>query len=90
MVAFPEKRRKERREGHHAGQNPRKGPKGSKEQIKARVKELLERLMRRSWPCTLRNIPPRLTGTTPEIFSPLLGPLEDLKVPRVRDGKFHP
>jgi len=29
MVAFPEKRRKERREGHHAGPNPRRDPERS-------------------------------------------------------------
>jgi len=29
MVAFPEKARKERREGPYSGQNPRTDPKGS-------------------------------------------------------------
>jgi len=56
MVAFPEKRRKERREGHHAGQNPRKGPKGSKEQIKAGL--------RSSWSGSCGEAGPAPCGTS--------------------------
>lgn len=44
----------------------------------------------RSEPCTWRSTPSRPTGATPATSSPLRGPVEDLKVPRVREGEFHP
>lgn len=60
------------------------------EQLKAVVKELLERLMREERALSLAEHPTKANGYYPRDLLTLAGPLEDLKVPRVRDGEFHP
>lgn len=51
---------------------------GAGEQIKAMVKELLELLMQEERTLYLKEVPPRLTGTTPAISSP--SPALNLKI----------
>ncbi|MEM4531394.1 MAG: transposase [Thermofilaceae archaeon] len=58
------------------------------EQIK--VKELLERLMQEERALYLVEHPTKANGYYTRDLLTLAGPLEDLKVPRVREGEFHP
>ncbi|MEM1684418.1 MAG: transposase, partial [Nanopusillaceae archaeon] len=90
MVAFPERREKERREGHHADKTRKEILREVGEQIKAMVKELLERLMREERALYLAEHPTKANGYYTRNLLTLTGPLEDLKVPCVREGEFHP
>ncbi|MEM2002280.1 MAG: hypothetical protein QXT77_06530 [Candidatus Methanomethylicaceae archaeon] len=58
------------------------------EQIKAVVKELLERLMREERALYLAENPAKANGYYTRDLLTLTGPLEDLKVLRVREGDF--
>jgi len=50
------------------------------------VKELLEALMKEEWKIYLENHPTKANGYYTWDLLTLAGPLEDLKVPRVREG----
>ncbi len=54
------------------------------------VKELLERLMREERALYLAEHPTKANGYYTRNLLTLTGPLEDLKVPCVREGEFHP
>jgi len=60
------------------------------ERIKTMVKELLEALMREEREIYLENHPTKANGYYTRDLLTLVGPVEDLKVPRVREGDFHP
>ena len=60
------------------------------EQIKTMVKELLEVLMKEERDIYLENHSTKANGYYTRDLLTLVGPLEDLKVPRVREGDFHP
>jgi len=60
------------------------------ERIKTMVKELLEILMKEEREIYLENHPTKANGYYTRDLLTLVGPLEDLKVPRVREGDFHP
>ena len=60
------------------------------ERIKTRVKELLETLMKEEREIYLENHPAKANGYYTRDLLTLVGPVEDLKVPRVREGDFHP
>ena len=59
-------------------------------QIKDMVKKLLETLMKEERQIYLQNHPTKANGYYTRNLLTLVGPLEDLKVPRVRDDDFHP
>ncbi len=54
------------------------------------VKGLLESLMQEEWEIYLEDHPTKGNGYYTQDLLTLLGPLEDLRVPRVREGYFHP
>ncbi len=59
-------------------------------ELKGLIKDLLERLMLEERGLYLEKHPTKGNGYyTRDLFT-LFGPLEDLKVPRVREGDFHP
>ena len=60
------------------------------ERIKTMVKELLEVLMKEERKIYLENRSTKANGYYTHDLLTLVGPLEDLKVPRVRQGDFHP
>ena len=60
------------------------------ERIKTMVKELLEALMREEREIYLENHPTKANGYYTRDLLTLVGPVEDLKVPRVQEGHFHP
>jgi len=60
------------------------------ERIKTMVKELLEALMKEEREIYLENHPTKANGYYTWDLLTLAGPLENLKVPRVREGDFHP
>ena len=60
------------------------------ERIKTMVKELLEALMREEREIYLENHPTKANGYYTRDLLTLVGPVEDLKVPRVRESDFHP
>jgi len=60
------------------------------ERIKTMVKELLEALMREERGLYLENHPTQANGYYTRDLLTLVGPVEDLQVPRVREGDFHP
>lgn len=60
------------------------------EQIKTVVKGLLEVLMKEERDIYLENHSTKANGYYTRDLLTLVGPLEDLKVPRVREGDFHP
>ncbi|MCS7240931.1 MAG: transposase [Candidatus Bipolaricaulota bacterium] len=58
--------------------------------VKEMVKGLLETIMRKERELYLEEHPTKANGYyTRDLFT-LVGPLEDLRVPRVREGDFHP
>lgn len=70
--------------------NPRKDPKrGAGEQTKAMVKELRKRLIREERGLYLAEHPTKANGHYTRNPLTLTGPLENLKVPRVREEEFH-
>ena len=60
------------------------------EQIKDLIKNLLEKLMLEERELYLEAHPTKGNGYYTRDLLTLFGPLEDLKVPRVREGDFHP
>ncbi|MEM3658662.1 MAG: transposase [Candidatus Hadarchaeum sp.] len=54
------------------------------------VKGLLERLMQEERALYLEEHPTKANGYSTRDLLTLTGPLEDLKVPRVRERDFHP
>ena len=60
------------------------------ERIKTMVKELLEALMKEEREIYLESHPTKANGYYTRDLLTLVGPVEDLKVPRVREGDFHP
>lgn len=64
--------------------------KGFAEELKAMVRNLLEGLMREEREIYLGEHPTKANGYYTRDLLTLAGPLEDLKVPRVREGDFHP
>ncbi len=84
MVAFPREVRKERREGPYSGQDPRRD-----ERIKLMVKGLLESLIKER-KIYLEDHPTKANGYYTRDLLTLAGPLEDLRVPRVREGDAAP
>jgi putative transposase len=54
------------------------------------VKELLEALMKEEREIYLESHPTKANGYYPSDPLTLVGPVEELKVPRVREGNFHP
>ena len=59
-------------------------------ELKAMVRNLLENLMREERAVYLETHPTSANGYYTRDLLTLFGPLEDLKVPRVREGDFHP
>jgi putative transposase len=55
-----------------------------------KVKEMLEALMREGREIYLEQHLTKANGYYTRDLLTLVGPLEDLKVPRVREGGFHP
>ena len=60
------------------------------ERIKTIAKELLEAVMREEREIYLEDHPTKANGYYTRDLLTLVGPVEDLKVPRVRKGDFHP
>ena len=60
------------------------------EQVKELVKGLIERMMREERDLYLEEHPTKGNGHYTRDLLTLVGPLKDLKVPRVRKGDFHP
>ncbi|KUK27328.1 MAG: Transposase mutator type, partial [Acetothermia bacterium 64_32] len=60
------------------------------ERIKAMVKGLLERLMVEERAMYLEKNPTKANGYYTGDLLTLVGPVKDLRVPRVREGDFHP
>jgi len=60
------------------------------ERIKAMVKRLLEAIMREERAIYLEEHPTKANGYYTRDLLTLVGPVEDLRVPRVREGDFHP
>ena len=60
------------------------------ERIKELIKNLLEKLMLEERKLYLEEHPTKGNGYYTRDLLTLFGPLEDLKVPRVREGDFHP
>jgi len=60
------------------------------ERIKTMVKELLEALMKEEREIYLESHPTKANGYYTRDLLTLVGPVEDLKVPRVREGDFYP
>ena len=60
------------------------------ERIKAMVKGLLESIMREERAMYLEEHPTKANGYSTRDLLTLVGPVEDLRVPRVREGEFHP
>jgi len=60
------------------------------EQIKDLIKNLLEKLMLEERELYLEQHPTKGNGYYTRDLLTLFGPIEDLKVPRVREGDFHP
>ena len=60
------------------------------EQVKELVKGLIERMMREERDLYLEEHPTKGNGHYTRDLLTLVGPLKDLKVPRVREGDFHP
>ena len=60
------------------------------DQLKGLVKGLLEKLMLEERELYLEEHPTKGNGYYTRDLLTLFGPLEDLKVPRVREGEFHP
>ena len=58
------------------------------ERIKTMVKELLEALMKEEREIYLESHPTKANGYYTRDLLTLVGPVEDLKVPRVREGDF--
>ncbi len=58
--------------------------------IKTMVKELLDALMREEREIYLEDHRTKANGYYTRDLLTLVGPVEDLKVPRVREGHFHP
>jgi len=59
-------------------------------ELKEMVRNLLENLMREERAVYLETHPTSANGYYTRDLLTLFGPLEDLKVPRVREGDFHP
>jgi hypothetical protein len=83
MVAFPEKTRKERRKTAMRQKTCEEILKEMEERIKTMVKELLEALMKEEREIYLENHPTKANGYYTRNLLTLVGPVEDLKVPRV-------
>jgi len=83
MVACPEKTRKERRKTTMRKKTCEEILKEMEEQIKTMVKELLEALMKEEREISLENHPTKANGYYTRNLLTLVGPVEDLKVPRV-------
>ncbi len=81
MVAFL-KKQGIKEEGHHAGK--------LREEIKAMVKGLLEKLMVEERAMDLEDHPTKANGYDTRDLLTLYGSVEDLRVPRVREGGFRP
>jgi len=64
--------------------------KAFEKELKAMVRNLLENLMREERAMYLETHPTSANGYYTRDLLTLAGPLEDLKVPRVREGDFHP
>ena len=60
------------------------------ERIPTKVKELLEALMREEREISPESHPIKANGYYTRDLLTLVGPVEDLKVSRVREGDFHP
>lgn len=60
------------------------------DQLKVLIKGLLEKLMLEERELYLKEHPTKANGYYTRDLLTLFGPLEDLKVPRVRQGDFHP
>ena len=60
------------------------------ERIKTIVKELLEALIKEEREICLENHPTKANGYYTRDLLTLAGPVEDLKVPRMREVCFHP
>jgi putative transposase len=60
------------------------------ERIKTMVQEMLEALMREEREIYLEQHPTKANGYYTRDLLTLVGPVEDLRVPRVREGDFHP
>ncbi|MEN3010689.1 MAG: transposase [Candidatus Bipolaricaulaceae bacterium] len=62
----------------------------AEEQVKEMVKGLLERIMREERELYLEQHPTKANGYYTRALLTLVGPVEDLRVPRVREGHFNP
>lgn len=60
------------------------------ERIKTMVKDVLESLMREEREIYLEEHPTKANGYYTRSLLTLAGPVEELRVPRVREGDFHP
>ena len=90
MVAFPEKPGEERREGLYSGQNLRGNPKGGGRADQDHGKGALGGPYEGKTGDLLERHPTKANGYYTRDLLTLVGPVEDLKVPRVREGDFHP
>ena len=90
MVAFPKGKHLERRESYHAKKARNKMVKAFEAELKELVRGLLEALMREERAMYLETHLTSANGYYTRDLLTLVGPVEDLKVPRVREGDFHP
>ena len=92
MVAFPEAPGKERRGSPHSEQNPRRSPKGSGRADRSRPWSgaLGGPHEEKKREIHLESHPTKANGYYTRDLLTLVGPVEDLKVLRVREGDFHP
>ena len=60
------------------------------ERVKTMIKSLLETLMKEERELYLEEHPTKANGYYTRDLLTLAGPVEDLRVPRVREGDFHP
>jgi len=85
-----QKTRKERRKATMREENRREIVEKLGEEIKIMIKGLLERLMVEEQAMYLENYPTKANGYYSRDLLTLYGPMEDLRVPRVREGDFRP
>ncbi|MEN3010894.1 MAG: transposase [Candidatus Bipolaricaulaceae bacterium] len=90
MVAFPKRSGKQGGKTTMQDKTHKKILREVEERVKEMVKALLERIMREERELYLEQHPTKANGYCTRDLLTLVGPVEDLRVPRVREGHFHP
>ena len=79
-----------RKGGPYSGKTREEILKEVEERVKVMMKGLLESILREEQAMYLEQHPTKANGYSTRDLLTLVGPLEDLHVPRVREGDFHP